>query len=87
MHAQFLHACRYHVMSGKALGVLLASCPLRNVRPWAHSMLQTVCGDSKRVCRVVNQLLTEMDGTDMRSGVYLLAATNRPDIIDPALLR
>ena len=38
-------------------------------------------------CRVVNQLLTEMDGTDVRSGVYVLAATNRPDIIDPALLR
>ena len=37
--------------------------------------------------RVVNQLLTEMDGTDARSRVYLIATTNRPDIIDPALLR
>jgi len=37
--------------------------------------------------RVVNQLLTEMDGVDGRQGVYLVAATNRPDIIDPALLR
>ena len=37
--------------------------------------------------RVVNQLLTEMDGTDSRSQVYLIATTNRPDIIDPALLR
>ena len=37
--------------------------------------------------RVVNQLLTEMDGTDERSQVYLIATTNRPDIIDPALLR
>ena len=36
---------------------------------------------------MVNQLLTEMDGTDSRTGVYLVAATNRPDIIDPALLR
>lgn len=35
----------------------------------------------------MNQLLTEMDGTDVRAGVYVLAATNRPDIIDPALLR
>lgn len=33
------------------------------------------------------QLLTEMDGVDGRAGVYLIAATNRPDIIDPALLR
>ena len=37
--------------------------------------------------RVVNQLLTEMDGVDGRQGVYLVAATNRPDMIDPALLR
>ena len=37
--------------------------------------------------RVVNQLLTEMDGVDGRQGVFLMAATNRPDIIDPALLR
>lgn len=38
-------------------------------------------------CRVVNQLLTEMDGIEGRTGVYLVAATNRPDIIDSALLR
>uniref|UniRef100_A0A1A9WD13 AAA+ ATPase domain-containing protein n=1 Tax=Glossina brevipalpis TaxID=37001 RepID=A0A1A9WD13_9MUSC len=37
--------------------------------------------------RVVNQLLTEMDGIEEREGVYILAATNRPDIIDPAVLR
>ena len=37
--------------------------------------------------RVVNQLLTEMDGTEARKAVYLIAATNRPDMIDPALLR
>lgn len=37
--------------------------------------------------RVVNQLLTEMDGVEGRSGVFLMAATNRPDIIDPAILR
>lgn len=37
--------------------------------------------------RVVNQMLTEMDGVQDRQGVYLLAASNRPDIIDPAVLR
>lgn len=37
--------------------------------------------------RVVNQLLTEMDGVDARHGIFLVAATNRPDMIDPALLR
>jgi ribosome biogenesis ATPase len=37
--------------------------------------------------RVVNQLLTEMDGLDERRDVFVIAATNRPDIIDPAMLR
>ncbi|KAF0684899.1 Aste57867_23143 [Aphanomyces stellatus] len=37
--------------------------------------------------RVVNQLLTEMDGSDARKNVVVIAATNRPDIIDPAMLR
>jgi len=35
---------------------------------------------------VVNQLLTEMDGVDGRAGVFVVAATNRPNMIDPALL-
>jgi cell division protease FtsH len=34
-----------------------------------------------------NQLLVEMDGYDVRGGVILIAATNRPDVLDPALLR
>ncbi|NJE29609.1 AAA family ATPase [Thermococcus sp. 18S1] len=37
--------------------------------------------------RLINQLLTEMDGIQENSGVVVIAATNRPDIIDPALLR
>lgn len=37
--------------------------------------------------RVVNQLLTELDGVESLAGVYVLAATSRPDLIDPALLR
>ncbi|CRK22149.1 hypothetical protein BN1708_017923, partial [Verticillium longisporum] len=37
--------------------------------------------------QVVNQLLTLMDGAEGLSGVYVLAATSRPDLIDPALLR
>uniref|UniRef100_A0A669C6C1 Nuclear VCP like n=1 Tax=Oreochromis niloticus TaxID=8128 RepID=A0A669C6C1_ORENI len=37
--------------------------------------------------RVVNQLLTEMDGLESRRQVFIMAATNRPDIIDPAILR
>ena len=37
--------------------------------------------------RVVNQLLTEMDGLNDRKNVFIIAATNRPDIIDPAIMR
>ena len=37
--------------------------------------------------QTLNQLLVEMDGFDQRSTVILMAATNRPDILDPALLR
>ncbi|XP_056630049.1 nuclear valosin-containing protein-like isoform X3 [Diorhabda sublineata] len=52
-----------------------ALCPKRS-----HS-------DNSGTSRVVNQLLTEMDGISGRKGVFLLAATNRVDIIDPAVLR
>ena len=37
--------------------------------------------------QTLNQLLVEMDGFDQQTGVILLASTNRPDILDPALLR
>jgi transitional endoplasmic reticulum ATPase len=44
-------------------------------------------GDSHVTDRVVNQLLTEMDGIEDLKGVVVIAATNRPDMLDPALLR
>lgn len=53
-----------------------ALCPRRNES-----------AESGSSARVVNQLLTEMDGLESRKQVFVLAATNRPDIIDPAMLR
>ena len=44
-------------------------------------------GDSHVLDRVVNQLLTEMDGIQELKDVVVIAATNRPDIVDPSLLR
>ncbi len=43
--------------------------------------------DSGVTQRIVNQLLTSMDGMESLMGVVVIAATNRPDIMDPALLR
>ncbi|KAI0050523.1 AAA-domain-containing protein [Auriscalpium vulgare] len=42
---------------------------------------------SESSARVVNTLLTELDGLDARRGVFVIGATNRPDIIDPAMCR
>ena len=42
---------------------------------------------SESSARVVNTLLTELDGLSNRQGIYVIAATNRPDIIDEAMLR
>ncbi|WAQ97098.1 NVL-like protein [Mya arenaria] len=53
-----------------------ALCPKRS----GHS-------EGNSSARVVNQLLTEMDGLEERRQVFIMAATNRPDIIDPAVLR
>ena len=49
----------------------------RGVGPMAHEERE----------QTLNQLLVEMDGFDSRVGVILMAATNRPEILDPALLR
>ncbi|RLG72953.1 MAG: AAA family ATPase [Methanobacteriota archaeon] len=44
-------------------------------------------GDSRVTERVISQLLTEMDGLEELENIVVIAATNRPDMLDPALLR
>jgi len=53
----------------------------------ALAPLRGLGGDSQVSERVVSQLLTELDGIQSLSGVVVLAATNRMDMVDPALLR
>ncbi len=53
----------------------------------AIAQIRGIDEGSRAVERVVNQLLTEMDGLEELEGVLVIGATNRPDIIDPALLR
>ncbi|KAJ1507458.1 Peroxisome biosynthesis protein pex1 [Coelomomyces lativittatus] len=44
-------------------------------------------GQSSTMDRLVNQVLTELDGVEGRKGVYVMGATSRPDLMDPAMLR
>ena len=49
-----------------------------------YTFFSTVGGAADRV---INQILTEMDGMSSKKNVFIIGATNRPDIIDPAILR
>lgn len=50
-------------------------------------LLTFSCFQSEATSRVVNTLLTELDGLESRRGIYVIGATNRPDMIDPAMAR
>ena len=49
--------------------------------------IQSPMGSHEEREQTLNQLLAEMDGFDTRKGVIIMAATNRPEVLDPALLR
>ncbi|MCL2196129.1 MAG: ATP-dependent zinc metalloprotease FtsH [Treponema sp.] len=51
------------------------------------SRINSISGGNDEREQTLNQLLVEMDGFDGTTGLIILAATNRPDVLDPALLR
>jgi ribosome biogenesis ATPase len=69
-------------------------CPVETIA-WSvssYTFLRTILtllfvSQSESSARVVNTLLTELDGLDARKAVYVVGATNRPDMIDPAMVR
>lgn len=73
-------------MNERLLGTAYSSWPLQ-VNFWTlfSSLLPTP--SHCRASWQVNQLLTEMDGLEARRNVFVVAATNRPELIDPAMLR
>src|SRR6476660_995922 len=53
----------------------------------AKVRIQTPMGSHEEREQTLNQLLSEMDGFDARKGIIIMGATNRPEVLDPALLR
>ena len=64
-----------------------SSSSTRSTRSDARAAARESFGGHDEREQTLNQILTEMDGFSGHEGVVVLAATNRPDVLDPALLR
>ena len=67
--------------------MLLVLCLLTRLMPSVKSRDSQYGGGNDEREQTLNQLLAEMDGFDTSKGLLILAATNRPEVLDPALLR
>ena len=54
--------------------------------PWGATRGHGLGGGNDEREQTLNALLVEMDGFDTQEGIIIIAATNRPDVLDPALL-
>jgi cell division protease FtsH len=75
---------RERASSGKQKGCIIFIDELDAI---GKSRINSIAGGNDEREQTLNQLLVEMDGFDAASGLIILAATNRPDVLDPALLR
>jgi ATP-dependent metalloprotease FtsH len=80
-------AARVRDLFAQARGVAPAIVFLDEIDAIGSSRLVDASGGSRETDQTLNQLLAELDGFGKRPGVIMLAATNRPEMLDPALVR